>query len=338
MRSRDAWLGSGAGRRGPAQRMTGLVGVCRLLIWIAVWVLLVCSLLRWLPGGWGVPDHLRIGMLWLALPLLASVLMARRWVILVPLGLSVLVNAVLVLPTWLSPAAGQGVPVTLLHTNVWNQNPSMDALAALVLDQQPDLAVVLERHYHHQAYAWAGGLAEILPYHADCGISDCGNNVLSRWPLRQIGVTTSPWYNAPTRPSFLAVRVERPEGPFTLVTAHLSRPFDPPVQEAQVDWLLDRLREMPPPVLLAGDFNAAPWSPLMRRIMHEAGLVRLSATGPTWPDGWLLPFGIPIDHVLGGAGIGVSGRAQVLGDVGSDHRPVLVRFTLPPADADGPGD
>ncbi|MFV3075685.1 endonuclease/exonuclease/phosphatase family protein [Niveispirillum fermenti] len=313
--------------------MTGFTRACLLLLRASILLLLACSLLRWVPGGWGVPDHLRIGLLWLALPLLVVTMTARRWLLLVPLGLSVLVNAALVFPTWLSPAAGQGASVTLLHTNVWNQNPSMDAWAALVRERRPDLAVVLERHYHHQAYAWAVQLAEILPYHADCGISDCGNNVLSRWPLRQIGVTTSPWHDAPTRPSFLAVRVERPEGPFTLVTAHLSRPFDRPVQEAQVDWLLDRLREMPPPVLLAGDFNAAPWSPLMRRIMRDAGLVRLSVTGPTWPSGWLLPFGIPIDHVLGGSGIGAGGQVLVLRDVGSDHRPVLVRFTLPAADA-----
>lgn len=294
-----------------------------LIFRLAALVLLLASVLRWVPGGWSVPDHLRIGLLWAALPLFLAALWLRQPVGLLPILVASLINASLVFPTLLPRSTLPGQPVTLLHANVWQHNPSMDAFVAQAREQKADLVVVLER-YHFQGYAWADALADRFPHRLTCGEADCGNNILSRWPLERLGVVTSPWHDRPDNPSYLAARVHRPEGAFTLVTAHLGQPFDQAIQDAQADWLIARLKELPGPVILSGDFNAAPWSPLMRRIMAVGGLARLSTTGPTWPSSARF-IGIPIDHVLGDAG---AQEAQVLRAIGSDHRPILVTFTL----------
>lgn len=311
-----------------AGRLTPLWALA--VMWLAVAALVVFSLLRWVPGGWGVPDHLRIGLLWAAVPLLLAGLWLRRPVSLLLVVGAVVVNAAQVVPTLLPGPGMPGGAVALLHANVWQHNPSMDAFVALVRAQSPDIAVVLERH-HHQGYAWADALADRFPHRLTCEEADCGNNILSRWPLERLGMVTSPWHDRPDMPSYLAVRVHRPEGAFTLVSAHLGQPFDQPIQDAQADWLVARLRELPGPLVLSGDFNAAPWSPLIRRISVGGGLFRLSATGPTWPSSALI-FGVPIDHVLASIGaVGAVGAvdARVLGDIGSDHRPLLVTLTVP---------
>lgn len=265
----------------------------------------------------------------MVLPLLLMAGLSRARFALSCMLVSALTNVLVVSPSLFAQgiAAGPTPPITLLHANVWAWNPSMAAYVALARAQAPDVAVVLERYYFH-GQEWATQLADILPYRLDCAEADCGSNILSRWPLERLGPVTSPWHDGARRPSYLAARVQRPDGAFTLVTVHLGQPFNQPVQDAQVDWLLDRLRDLPGPIILSGDFNAAPWSPLMARIMADAGLSRLSVTGPTWPSKALI-VGIPIDHVLGGAGVGVAG-SLVLGDIGSDHRPVQVRITLPP--------
>lgn len=292
-------------------------------LWAAALALLLFTLLRWVPGGWGVADHLRIALLWAALPLCLLVVFLRCWRALLPVTMACLVNLAMVLPSLLPPSPLPGQPVTLLHANVWQHNASMDGFLALAGEQTADVVVVLER-YHFQGYAWADALAGRFPHRLTCGEADCGNNILSRWPLERLGVVTSPWHDRPDNPSYLAARVHRPGRAFTLVTAHLGQPFESAIQDAQADWLIARLMELPGPLILSGDFNAAPWSPLMRKIMEGGGLARLSVTGPTWPSSarWI---GIPIDHVLGDAG---AGEARVLGDIGSDHRPILVTFTL----------
>ncbi len=75
--------------------------------------------------------------------------------------------------------------------------------------------------------------------------------------------------------------------------------------------------------LIVGDFNATPWTRGLFDI--DSKMARASGFSGTWPNmfGWLSV--LPLDHVL------ASREWQVLGsgfgpDVGSDHRPVVVRL------------
>jgi endonuclease/exonuclease/phosphatase (EEP) superfamily protein YafD len=67
----------------------------------------------------------------------------------------------------------------------------------------------------------------------------------------------------------------------------------------------------------------------------------MPSAGPTWihrtlPDFLRRYAGLPIDQVFSKGGVTILSSAR-LEDTGSDHLPVLIEFTLPPA-SDAPGD
>lgn len=96
---------------------------------------------------------------------------------------------------------------------------------------------------------------------------------------------------------------------------------------AQLDgWIGERAT----PTVLAGDFNATPWTPALHRAV-EAGGLALARPDHGWYGSWPSPagdLGIPIDQVLHGAGVTVEDFV-VLDIPGSDHRAVKVGLALP---------
>jgi endonuclease/exonuclease/phosphatase (EEP) superfamily protein YafD len=85
------------------------------------------------------------------------------------------------------------------------------------------------------------------------------------------------------------------------------------------------------PLLFAGDLNAARWSHSARRTMSFLQARALTIPGGTWlyhtaPADWISRLGLPIDNVFVRAVDVVS--AKTLRPFGSDHLPVLVKFSL----------
>jgi hypothetical protein len=82
-------------------------------------------------------------------------------------------------------------------------------------------------------------------------------------------------------------------------------------------------------LLIVGDMNSAPWSPEFQAMLRQTGL-RDSARGfgiqPSWPANDPI-LGLPIDHFLIGPNFQVLDRA-IGPQVGSDHRPVLLKVAL----------
>jgi endonuclease/exonuclease/phosphatase (EEP) superfamily protein YafD len=112
---------------------------------------------------------------------------------------------------------------------------------------------------------------------------------------------------------------------------HLGWPW-PYRQWAQVDDLAAALSTLSDTAILAGDFNAAGWSTAVRRVAEAGGLTALQSIGPTWlhrklPKALRPWIGLPIDQVLVKGELIVH-SAKTQDDVGSDHLPVLVEFSL----------
>ncbi len=76
--------------------------------------------------------------------------------------------------------------------------------------------------------------------------------------------------------------------------------------------------------LMAGDLNTTPWARGLFAV--DGSMRRANGTAPSWPNafGWLSV--LPLDHVLASSGWQVVG-AGIGPDLGSDHRPVVVRLT-----------
>jgi endonuclease/exonuclease/phosphatase (EEP) superfamily protein YafD len=84
------------------------------------------------------------------------------------------------------------------------------------------------------------------------------------------------------------------------------------------------------PVVLAGDFNTSPAGYRDRLMRSETGLKPDPETWPpvgTWPSRLPAYFRLPLDRIWANAEIAFLSR-QVLDDIGSDHRPIYVRFRL----------
>lgn len=115
----------------------------------------------------------------------------------------------------------------------------------------------------------------------------------------------------------------------TLAMVHFTRPY--PLsglgrQPAQVERLVGQLRKIPRPIILAGDFNALPWSKALADLSDAMQADNAQWTG-TFPA--KSPLKLAIDQVR------VSGGLKVVSlesgpYVGSIHLPLIATIALPP--------
>lgn len=83
------------------------------------------------------------------------------------------------------------------------------------------------------------------------------------------------------------------------------------------------------PVVVMGDLNLTPWSPLLTDFESRSGLSLAGGDNeivPTWYAKPLFPFGLVLDHVLISDDLQCVGR-EIGPDIGSDHRAVIVAIT-----------
>lgn len=114
-----------------------------------------------------------------------------------------------------------------------------------------------------------------------------------------------------------------------LVAAHPLPPITAPLyarRNHRLAQLADGLAQSGKPAIIAGDFNATPWSSGVK-VVEERGLRRATSLVPTWPA-QLGPLAlIPIDQVMVSKQWDVVAR-QRGPNVGSDHFPVEVDLSL----------
>lgn len=226
--------------------------------------------------------------------------------------------------------AAEPADLTVLWLNLFHDNPTPpERLADAIIDAGADVVMLgeadtfdalrdaLSTHYPHGVGCAAGG--------------PCSAVLLSRMPIEAGGIAG---FETIGQGRLLHARI-RPEGvagavavPLDIVAMHLIKPWYigfTGAEQDRVDWVLRRYRG---PLVVAGDFNAAPWSRRMRWMHDVKGLEFPRHPVATWPAR-AGALGVPIDHVLtrGGAAI-VSVRPWGEG-LGSNHRGLLARIALP---------
>jgi endonuclease/exonuclease/phosphatase (EEP) superfamily protein YafD len=173
----------------------------------------------------------------------------------------------------------------------------------------------------------SSGLAGSYPHQFYCRAgSSVGNTaILSRRPFAEPAI--------PCRPvqGFSAQAVDLDGRVVTIASQHLNWPW-PHGQWRQIEALRWPLNELPWPVIVGGDFNAAPWSAAVGTYAEAGGLEIARGVGPTWLDRRLGPsltawIGLPIDNVLHSPEIDVL-AVERLAPTASDHLPVLVTFSV----------
>ncbi len=269
--------------------------------------------------------HFRVHMLLavLALAVLAALAGARRAagaavIAAVAAGATV---APYIVPsgTVAAMAAGGNAPaITLLQMNLLFKADLSEALGTIAATD-PDIVTLQEVTSEH----WKTLEALDYPYRARCETPRWVGDVaiLSRLPL------SGPEACIP-RENFMVRGVPFGGGTLNIVAQHLSWPWPHP-QAAQVEMVSPTLGGLRAPTVIAGDFNAAPWSANVRAYARAAGAAPVGGIGTTWPTmlpGWLMTVaGLPLDNIL--VTPGLSAQATTLPATDSDHSPVLVRLT-----------
>jgi endonuclease/exonuclease/phosphatase (EEP) superfamily protein YafD len=210
-----------------------------------------------------------------------------------------------------------GEPVAqfdFLNFNVLAGNPEADRLVDRVLADPPDVMLVMESR---AIQPYLDRLATVLPYRIGCSDERCDISLHSRFPFIEQEINPLPPF---FRERYIRAQIEVDGAGITIVGVHLSKPYFDEASLGELGYISRRLQEIEGPVLLSGDFNAAPWSAPVARLGHSRQLVPAPWPAATWPTE-LGPLGVPIDNVF------TIGNARLLslraGDnIGSNHLPL----------------
>ncbi|MEB3245119.1 MAG: endonuclease/exonuclease/phosphatase family protein [Vampirovibrionales bacterium] len=234
-------------------------------------------------------------------------------------------------------------PLHFMQFNILAYNPVPDKIFDYIKAQNPDLVALEEvtpewRVRLEQAH-WLGFKYRSIAYYGQ-------NVLLSRYPITWERAVRIP--NGYFSDEYLLTRLETQHGGLLVSVIHPPQPTNPTNVKMQRQYFeevaaaLTRFQQLFPqtPLLLAGDFNATPWSEPYRQFKQKKTSLLLNSLllklelgyGASWPS-FLGPFGIPIDHVwLDSAGGKLRVMIRQTGAapfqfLGSDHAPVDVLLT-----------
>lgn len=272
--------------------------------------------------------------------LLVATLLARRWWMLVPVGLCAGVAWALALPGFFASTVKAPVEVTVMAANLHIGQGSADQVMAAVRAQNVDVLVLTEVTPDALERLDEAGLNRWLPRQTGAAHADAstGTMILTRLGMTVVSGTADPAIEQ--TPSLQPeVVLEVGNTPVRLKAVH---PLAP-VAGATHQWraglrALDRWKTGLPgdeALLIAGDFNASAGNPGFRQV--ATGLVDAQTAAGlgwirTWPVvGHRMPPFVALDHVLS-RGLSVVDAGQVAFH-GSDHFLVWAKYALPSTDA-----
>ncbi|MBP0616420.1 endonuclease/exonuclease/phosphatase family protein [Jiella mangrovi] len=229
-------------------------------------------------------------------------------------------------PAVATAASGPRGPLTLLQMNLRYDADPAPAIA-MITRLDPDIVTLQEINRR-----WADALGPLrskYAHDASCGVGDFkgGLAILSKIPFGEDDAICR------AEDGFLSRRLDLGQGTgLTVVSEHLVWPW-PYRQKRQIARLTTVLPDLKKPLLVAGDFNAAPWSATVQRYADLSATTPAPGIGPTWLTtrlpGALRPFlGLPIDNILSSEGVRLHGVTRQAATA-SDHLPLLVKFDVP---------
>lgn len=211
----------------------------------------------------------------------------------------------------------QSETLRVLQFNLYVKNEDSVAYLAGLTAIEADIILFQEVNaFHRRALA---SLKDEYPYQAYCVVTDAVDvAILSRRPLR----------GGECRDRFVSRRISFGGHELNLASIHLYWPW-PHSQNEQISRLegsLSSMRNTGLPVIIAGDFNAAPWSYAVERVRKITDTGALPGAPMTMRIGGILP--VPIDHQLHSKALCPIARSVWPDALGSDHSPVIVDYRL----------
>jgi endonuclease/exonuclease/phosphatase (EEP) superfamily protein YafD len=267
--------------------------------------------------------------------LLVLLALRRRWrtcVVLAAAGAVSVVPVVPYLPLAPRTAAVAAEPrLKVLSVNFSYRQFSVRRFLEMVRDIDPDVVVVQElTPYAAEVLA---PLDETLPHYFKMPADGrFGIAVWSRLPLE----SAVPF--ALGRQPAIEARVRFRDSAFTVLGVHLNAPTSPrraAARNTELRLLAERSAAIEGPLVVAGDFNVTPYSPLFGDWLAASGLTdtrRGRTPSVSWRPADLPILGIPIDHVAVSSEFAILAHRR-LPNFGSDHYGVLAELALKGAEA-----
>ena len=218
-------------------------------------------------------------------------------------------------------AAGSSVSITAVNLNFLNDDYA--GARSYIKAAAPDVLILQE--YTHLWDAELDELRSVYPFHiihARDGVF--GMAVYSRLPLRDSHILDL----GPAEVVNIRTRVELERENIVLYALHLFPPTSREwagLRNIQLVNLAAKAQREEGALIVVGDLNLTPYSPLFDRLLADSGLrdarkpQGLHVTWPTFP----LPLWIPIDHCLTNENVRVTDVRRGP-DAGSDHYPLEI--------------
>ena len=215
---------------------------------------------------------------------------------------------------------------SLLHFNILWSNKRKDELIDWIKEVRPDFISITEasRRWKRKLTALDGQ----WPYKLDCDDREIrgGLIIYSRLPF----VPDSAFCSKLMVYGSVKINIDD-NAQLELASTHFRWPW-PRAGARQVTQIAPTFEKLGNATVLAGDFNATPWSHQVRYLAETGHLTIVPGIGPSWLFGrvpeWLAGIvGLPIDHAMVGENIRVL-EAQRGPRSGSDHFPYVMKFQV----------
>lgn len=294
-------------------------------------LLLLLSIGAWLGFVHWVGDVVALFVPYLAggtAVLLLTFIILRQRIGALLAGLALLLNLIPLigyLPLGRTAAASQPADLRLMMYNIYYRNNDLDAVVAEVKAHDPDILFLMEYSFTIQAQIeaeFAGYPYRLIePSRMTSGVA-----LFSRVPL----TASSVYRFERTRIPIIEATFDVAEESVTLVGGHPWPPLDRwanlhALQMADVQRVAEQVEG---PLIVAGDFNAVPWSYALRQLQAAAGVqdTRRGLGGlTTWAGPPLVR--LSLDHVFASEDLTVQNYAYGRPG-GSDHLPIIVDFSV----------
>ncbi|MDB5623879.1 MAG: hypothetical protein JWR39_2442 [Devosia sp.] len=218
-------------------------------------------------------------------------------------------------------------PVTqtldLISFNILNSNTENGpAIARMLESAAVDAVFVLEAA---PLFPELAALSAVYPYRAGCEDElTCDLTMFSRTPLEDVQTHSLSNFS---RQRVITARTRIGAEQVTLVAVHLTKPYFDLQSEVEVRQLRDVLDGIEGPAIISGDFNAAPWSYALDRLVRGSQLRVAPAHPATWPPEFG-PLGVPIDNSFTRGNAVIESLETLPQTFGSNHRGLRARIGI----------
>ncbi|MFC4334249.1 endonuclease/exonuclease/phosphatase family protein [Salininema proteolyticum] len=260
--------------------------------------------------------------------------LARHWWQAAVSGLCGLALVAVWVPRGMEGSPASEGDLTVLSVNLLVGAADVEKVVEYVEEREVDVMAVQELTPHAEDRFGELGLDAVMPHSIrETGWDASGSALYSRHPLERLeGAEPDGIFHQ------FAARVSVPgEGAFNFMAVHTAAPrftWRVPLWEEDMDSFPEPGGD---PWILAGDFNSTLDHSALRRVLDQgyddAASVTGGAMAATWRmegylGGWLRAPGMTLDHVLVSRDTVAVADYEVLDDIGSDHRPILVEAAV----------